>query len=499
MITTERREEGITLLAGMAMPLAFAPFNFFPVSLLALTWLFVSWCNTRPRRAAWLGFIFGLGYFGVGVSWVYVSMHTFGNMTVPLAAFATLLFVSALSCYPAVVGWVQARIKSDGNTIHLILVIPATWVLFEWLRSWLFTGFPWLNIGTSQILTPLAGLAPWTGVYGISLATAVTAGLLAAWWQTGVRTGWRFGLAGAVMWITGALLGNVSWVEDAGKPLQVALIQGNIPLAIKWNPEHRGRIFELYRSLSEKHGDADLAVWPEGALPAYLDQLDKAYVDKLRTTARKTRTDYLFGVVDRKQKSTETVYYNTVASIGSTDGRYYKRHLVPFGEYPPLSPLFEWLMKSFRIPMSNFTPGSADQGLMQLAGQVLGVSICYETAFGAEIIDALPEATVLVNVSENAWYGDSLGPHQLVQMTRMRAIETGRPVLRVDNAGPTVAIDHRGRIIAQAPQFTQAVVRTRVQPKRGLTPYARYGNAPIVLLVISGLLVLIILRRIRGP
>ena len=484
-----RREELIALISGASMTLAFAPLNLFPVSIVATACLFGLWLDASTRRAAWLGFIFGVAMFGTGVSWIFVSMHNFGNMVSPLAALATVLFAALMALYLVLVGVLQSRYVHLSAPVRLLLVMPLAWTTFEWLRGWLFTGFSWLNLGDSQQLAPLAGFASWFGVYFVTLAAAVSAGLLVIGFRQGWRKGWRCGVVLAAIWLLGGVAGAISWVEPAGKPVRVALVQGNVPLTIKWDPRYRDTILELYLNLSRGVTDSDLVVWPEGALPLYLDQLDTSFERKLERMAWETKTDFLFGVVDRKQVEGRTQYYNAVASFGSHRDVYHKRHLVPFGEYPPIRPVFAWLLDAMNIPMSDFSAGHGQVKPLLMAGQRVGVSICYETAFAQEIIKSLPEATLLANVSENAWFGDSMGPHQLLQMTRMRAMETGRPIVRADNAGLSAVIDHRGKLIAVSPQFKQSIVQASVQPMTGATPYVRLGNWPILLVLLAGLIV----------
>ncbi|MFV1997089.1 MAG: apolipoprotein N-acyltransferase [Acidiferrobacterales bacterium] len=474
----------MALIAGAILPLAFAPVSLSPLSLLSLLLLFNLWLKNPARRSAVLGFYFGVGLFMVGVSWVFVSMHNFGNMSAPLAVFATILFVTALALYIAVVGWLQAQFSNLSAFWRVALVMPALWVMVEWVRSWLFTGFPWLTVGYSQTTMPLGGYAILLGVFGVSFAVASSAGLLLMWWRRGWRNGWRIGAVLIVLWIAGALVPISDWTSPVGKPLRVALVQGNVPLNTKWDPRFRKDILDLYLNLSRRYRDADLIVWPEGALPLAVEEIPADFEKSVREEAKKFKTDFLFGAVSRQVTEGQIQYFNVVNSIGQIDGQYRKRHLVPFGEYPPLKPLFSWLLKAMNIPMSNFSKGGDDQRPLQLAGIPVGISVCYETAFGNEIIDVLPEARLLINVSENAWFGRSFGPHQLLQMTQMRAIETGRPILRTDNAGLSAVLDHRGRIVAVSPQFQQSVLTASVQPMTGSTPYVRFGDWPIITLVL---------------
>lgn len=472
----------VALGAGAALPLAFAPFNFAVLAILSPALLFLLWQNGSPWRCAGIGLAFGLGSFGVGVSWVYRSLHDYGGMSVPLAALAVTLFVLVLSFFPALVGWLQARFGRRKRVIHLIVVLPALWVLLEWCRSWVLTGFPWLSLGYSQIDTPLSGLASWFGVYAVSLGVALVAGLLALLIDKPRRPWPALALVG--VFGLGFLMGRVAWVEPKGPLLKVALVQGNVPLTMKWSALHRMTVAERYLHLSQEYRDQDLVVWPEVAIPAFQNQLPSAFWRELNHEATQYQTDFLYGTLERTQRADgSSHYYNVVRSIAPRPQTYHKRHLVPFGEYLPYPVLTQWLMGALNIPMSDFSPWTGDDGVMRVAGQAVAVSICYEDAFPEEIIRLLPEASLLVNVSEDAWFGRSLGPLQRLQMARMRALETGRFLLRVANTGVTAIIDHRGEIVARTEQFKTVVLSGAVQPMQGATPYVRWGNKAVLGLI----------------
>ena len=480
--------DAVACVAGALLPLAFSPFDIFPLAIFAPALLFLLWRDISSARAARRGFLFGIGLFGVGVSWVYVSMHNFGNMPAPLAGFAVLLFVAGLSIYPALLGWLQARFFNAGLTRHRLFVLPALWVLFEWLRGWFLTGFPWLHLGYSQVASPLAGYAPWLGVYGVSLAVALSAGIVAQSVHEPDKALRRYLPLLLLLWAGGWFAGKMEWVQPVNGPVRVSLIQGNVPLEIKWQPKARQSIMERYMVMSSQAPKSDLIVWPEAALPVYLDEIEGSYLENLRRLSQAGKVDFMFGVVDRDQNT--RAYYNSVVSVSPQPGIYRKRHLVPFGEYPPLKPLFSWLMRHLQIPMSDFSAGPKNQAPLFAGGQKIGVSICYEDAFGEEVIDALPQATLLVNVSEDAWFGNSFAPYQRIQMARMRALETGRPLLRAANTGPSVVVDHHGTVLARSPAFQADVLSATVQPMQGATPYVRFGNVPVILLLV-GLTILI--------
>jgi apolipoprotein N-acyltransferase len=349
--------------------------------------------------------------------------------------------------------------------------------LMEWLRGWFMTGFPWLSLGYSQTDSLLAGLAPLVGVYGIAWAVVFSAALL---------VGLLFDKAGRIfylsmlllLWLFAMATGAIDWTKPNGSPIKVALLQGNIPQDLKWHPDVKRPTIELYTELSREHWDADLIVWPETALPAFYHEAE-TFLRDFEIEAREHDTDLLIGMLsldkDRRQ------YYNTMMSLGSERGEYHKNHLVPFTEYLPLKSLLGGVVTFMQVPMSDFSKGGAKQKPLKVANQYAGISICFEDAFGEEVINALPEATLLVNVSNDAWFDDSWAPPQHLQMARMRALETGRPLLRATNTGMTAIIDEKGVILKAAPQFEVATISDIIQPRRGMTMYAITGNWLVVL------------------
>ncbi len=463
---------------GAASTLAFAPFHLpwlMPFLLAAAIWLVASAPGSTP--AALRGFAFGLGCFMGGVSWVHVSLNVYGAMPLPLAAIATLGFCAYLALFPALCFWLLHRVRPGPAWLA---AFPALWVLTEWLRGWLFTGFGWQAIGYSQVAgaSPLAGLAPVGGVYLVSLAVAFTAAAL--WyclpWRpaaAGPRVRAAALLAIAATWGTGALLSRVEWTSPVGAPIEVALLQGNIPQDLKWEESRVVETLDTYWRLIQSSGDARLVVLPETALPLFSDRLPNEYLARLVDHARSRRADILLGMVERSLDGRE--YYNSLFSVGTSPVQVYrKQHLVPFGEFVP--PLFGWIVRWLKIPMQDFNSGTPDQRPMELSGQKIAINICYEDAFGEEIIRQLPEATILVNVSNTAWFGRSLAQPQHLQIARMRALETGRPMLRATNTGMTAMIDPRGRVLAVADPFNEAVLRGRVQGYEGATPFVHLGN-----------------------
>lgn len=464
-------------LLGAATVLGFAPFGLGWLPFLGAAAMLRLWQDAAtPARAAALGFAFGMGLFLAGVSWVYVSLHEFGAMPATLAAVATLLFCAFLSLYPALVGYLQARTALPPLP-RQVLLIPALWVLGEWLRGWVFTGFPWLALGYSQSDTPLGGFAACAGVFGLSWLVWSCAGLLLALLRPGRRIAALAGLA--LVPLAGHGLKQVEWTSPAGAPLSVSLLQGNVPQELKWDAARYAATVRLYRQMAEA-AQGRLTILPETAIPRFSDQIDPALLGEFARIARGRGGDLILGLPVRDAPGR---YYNSVLSLGAAPAqRYDKIHLVPFGEFIP--PGFGWVLAVLKIPLADFSRGAATPAPLALAGQKIAVNICYEDAFGEEIIRALPEATLLVNVSNVAWFGDSLAPHQHLQIAQLRALETGRPMLRATNSGMTAIIDHRGAVSAVLKPFTQDTLAGTVQGRTGSTPYARWGDAPILALAL---------------
>ncbi|HEX5539831.1 MAG TPA: apolipoprotein N-acyltransferase, partial [Methylophilaceae bacterium] len=408
---------------GLVAVAGFAPFHLYPLPIAALAALFYLWRGSEtPRQAAWLTFAFGLGLYGGGTYWIYISLHNFGGMPWWMAGFSTFALSAFLSLFPALVGWLAKRYCLASASVLSIICIPVLWALSDWIRSWIFTGFPWLTLGYSQTpFSPLAGFTPIVGVYGISLITALAASLIALWNDQHRRRTIVLGLA--ALWIAGSLLKHVEWTELSGAPVSVALLQGNIAQDIKWQPEVARQTLDKYLSLAMST-EARLIVMPETALPLLIDQVPPAYLDRLKQHAIDNHGDILVGAVEMQNGE----YYNSVLSFGSaTKQTYRKSHLVPFGEFIPLKGVFGWIYRDWlHIPLADLSRGSIHQQPLQVAGQQAAVNICYEDVFGEEIIRQLPQASLLVNVSNDAWYGDSLAADQHLQISQMRALETGR-------------------------------------------------------------------------
>lgn len=487
------------LAAGLLLPFSFAPYGLWPLAVLSLAALFATLRRASPRAAAWRGYLYGLGMFGHGVTWIQVSIHKFGLPMYSFSVSMTALFVLFMALYPALAAWLTRRLPG-GEVVRTLFIAPAVWTLIELLRGWFLSGFPWLVIGYGQTASPFAGFVPLAGAHGATLAIAVTAGALLVC-VAELRAAARgdgaqlvtlvvgvVALLGPVL--SGSLLDRIEWTTPAGAPLEVALVQGAVPQEIKWRAEYREPTLQLYSTLSTPHWGKDIVIWPETALPAFPGEI-AAFLRETDEHARRAGTALLVGMPSGDPRAS---YFNSVVMLGTGSGRYDKHHLVPFGEFLPVDSLLRPLLNFLSIPMSSFTAGPEQQPPLRAGRLRVGVSICYEDAYGSEVRKPLPAANVLVNVSDDAWFGDSLAPHQHLEIAQARALENGRPMLRATNTGISAIIDHRGRVLTRSPQFAPFVLAGKAEARDGATPFVRYGYLPVftacALLFVAALLTL---------
>lgn len=485
-------------LLGALTVLGFAPFYLWFLPVLSLAALFGLWLKCADaRHAAWVGFAFGLGMFGFGVSWIYVALD-FGEAFMPIRVGATALFCGILAAIPAAIGWLQAKC-SIGKKTRLLLLIPALWVLAEWLRQTAVTGFPWLALGYSQMPgSPLAGFAPIFGVLGVSLTVALSAALLALVLLSAgkLRRAVAAGLCG--LWVLGAALQHVEWTSPTGGPLTVSLLQGNITQDGKFNADNRLPTLATYRKLV-LDSNSRLIVMPETALPMFIHQVSQTYLEEIAEQAKRNGGDILIGALEYKTRQRGD-YFSSIFSLGTSPIQVYrKRHLVPFGEYVPFAAFFRPIHnRLLRIAFVDTSPGPDGQPPFDIAGQRVGISICYEEAFGDEISQQLPEATLLVNASNDAWYGDTIALEQHLQISQARALETGRYMLRATNTGITAIIDERGNIVKAGPRSMAMALHGQAQGRSGSTPYVVWRDLPTLVLCLTAVFFCFVPRKAKG-
>ncbi|MDX2425605.1 MAG: apolipoprotein N-acyltransferase [Cycloclasticus sp.] len=486
----------VALLSGALLPLAFAPYDHAFMAIVSLVLLLLALRRLKPAKAAIAGYAFGWGYFGHGVYWVYFSIHHFGHAPLWLAVIIMLGMVAILATYIALLAYLLNRFFAADNALRYLLAFPSLWLGLEVLRGVLFTGFPWLSLGYSQIDTVLSNWAPLVGVLGLSWLISLASGAVLCVFL-GTKNGHKI-LAISLLvsfWSAAWLLAGVVWVEPAGKPIKVALLQGNIPQEIKWMRSFKKINLELYLQMTKQHRDADLIVWPETAIPAFYHAVKDDFLPALRTEATGYQSDIILGLPVMSETTSE--YYNALYSVRHPSNFYFKRHLVPLGEYMPLKPLSTFILAFLNIPLSDFSAGEKQQSLLQGAGYPFASSICYEDVFQQSSIDGLPQAAYLVNVSNDTWFGDTIAPYQHLQMARMRALESGRFLLRSTNTGLTAIIDQKGKTIRQAPMFSRFALTGEMTPLTGSTPFVQGGWWAIYLFSLALLVISFMMRDKR--
>ena len=461
------------IVAGGLLPFAFAPYGFYVLVFISCAILFYLWTICTLRESFLIGYLSGFAFFGIGVNWLHISINLFGGINFIGALFFTYMLVAFLALYPALCGYIAVRFFKN----YLLISLPFLWVITEWCRGWLLTGFPWLNLGTSQTDSPLAVYIPIIGDYGVSflvslLASAIVFLIVGKLKQKIISAILILLISGTAFFIR-----DINWTSAKGSYLDVALIQGAIPQELKWKPEQRENTYQLYSKLSEPYWSSDLIIWPETAIPS-LYHLAGDFIDRISERKRNTDTLFMSGLAYKDQSTNQ--YYNSVLLIDHDHLFYHKHHLVPFGEYLPFKSILGEILRFLQIPMSDFSSGDPDKKLLITDKAVFGMSICYEDAYGSEIRRAMPDADILINVSNDAWFGDSMAPHQHLQIARMRAMENGRYLLRSTNTGISAIIDEKGRIVSQSPQFIPHALAATVKLFQGITPYSRYGNTLII-------------------
>jgi apolipoprotein N-acyltransferase len=476
----------IALLAGATLILAFAPYQIFPLAIIVPAILALLWFKTTRLRAFWRGFLFGLGLFGCGVYWVYISMHRFADVPMPLAVFLTFGFVAILSLFPAFTGYIINRFFPVPNAAKLILAMPCVWVVMEWLRSWLFTGFPWLYIGYTQIYSPLSGYAAIFSVYGVSFATVLSGTLLLTAWfdyqQKSYKNMYLKLLALTLLWLLGFALTLIPWTKPFGRPLTVSIVQGSIPQQLKWDPDNVELSFSRYQDLSENlWGKSQLIIWPEAALPVPLQEIE-SFIQGLNEKAIKSGSELILGIPIAA--ATKNDYYNAIITLGKNNEAYLKRHLVPFGEYTPFSKLLSPVLSFMKIPMSTMLAGRPNQQPLLINGVKVSAFICYEIAFPELVLNKDRDLGIILSVVNDAWFGESNAQAEQLQIAQMRALELGRPVLVASNDGISAIISAKGTIDKTIPPYQAGVLTGTVQPMQGLTPWQRFKLDPLIFIIL---------------
>ena len=491
-----RRSVWLAALAGALFPLGLAPFDLWPLALAAVAVLFVCLEAVSPRRAALVGWAFGAGKYGVGASWIYVSIHDYGPAPVWLAGSLVALFVAAMALFPAAASFAYVRWLRGSSPLGRAFGFAAAWSALEWLLTWFLTGFPWLFLGYAQLHDPLRHWAAVGGVLWVGWLAAFSTVLAVVAGQRATAPRHRLPIVVAAMlpWLLALPLGAVNWTEP-GRAGTVALVQGDIPQDAKWHEETVVPIMETYRRLTAPYWQRDLVIWPEAAVTVFVQQAEP-FLMAMDALAERGGAALLLGIPSYERLPDDAVVFrNSAMVIGRGDGSYSKRRLVPFGEYVPLERLLRGLIAFFDLPMSHAAPGAMQQPLLRAGAWRVATAICYEVAYPELVRRDARDADVIVTISNDSWFGRSIGPHQHLQMAAMRALENGRWVLRATNSGITAIIAPDGVVTQRLPQFEAAVLDGTFSGMTGVTPYGRWGNALLFAAVVASVAAALLLRR----
>ncbi|WP_086933711.1 apolipoprotein N-acyltransferase [Agarilytica rhodophyticola] len=477
------RANVLALLTGALVPLSLAPYKLWPIGLLTPLVLLLLLQGSNIKQGFFRSFLFGLGMFGAGASWVYVAIHDFAQTPPLLAGIMTAMFVSALALVFALPFIIYCRFIKE-NTTGRIIGFSSIWVLGEWSRSWFLTGFPWLYIGYAHVDTWLAGWAPVLGVFSLSFFAILSSTLLySIFISRSKKALLTYTSLLLFIWSTGLYLSHRSWQTEPkdshpDSTISVAIIQPNIPLELKWNPIYRSDILSILREQTSEHLDKDLILWPEAAVPIMYHEAEE-FLGEMDELANNSGTGIITGILyDDPQPG---IYYNSIIGIGNAGGIYFKQRLVPFGEYVPLEKWLRGLINFFDLPNSIIYPGPKQQDILNYGQYNIAPSICYEIVYPDLVARLAKHAHLLVTISNDAWFGDSIGPMQHFQMAQMRALENQRYVIRATNTGVSGIINPKGQISLLGEQFVREVnTYDDVKLINTITPFARWGSLPIV-------------------
>ncbi len=487
---SQRRYVGsaVALVAGAALTLSFAPFGWWPVAILAPALLMWLWQDATPRRAAVLGFWFNFGTFSVGTYWLFISLRIIGHAPIPLALFLMLGLAAIMGAYHALLGWALAKYLPARGALRWLVGIPGAWLLIEWWRSWFLSGFGWLALGYAHTDNWLGGFAPVLGQYGLGLITLVLAGALITLLLGTRRERVIASVVFVALWTAGFALHGIEWTQPFGKPIEVAVVQGAVPQDEKWIEGNLDSIVALYESRTREAYGAAIIFWPESAIPDIANNHVNVYKE-IYQEASAHGSSLIVGTLREEDnpRTGEEEYFNSILAMDKgTQGVEWhdKHHLVPFVEFFPVPSFVRSWLRLMALPYSDFQHGAAQQPPLSAAGQKVAAGVCYEDAYGATLLQVMDTATMLANVTNDSWFGHSTARYQHLQISRLRAMETGRPMVRAANDGISAVIDSQGRVIRTAPEYEANVMRSKVQPRTGLTPYARIGNWVVICLAL---------------
>lgn len=481
--------------AGLLVPCGFAPIHMPGMAILGIALLFAQLRRQTVKQSFYTGFVFGLGFFGLGISWIYVSIYTYGHLNPPLAACITLVFVAYLALFPGLVAMLYRRLAIDQSLLFNCFLFSAIWCLVEFLRATFLTGFPWLLLGVGQFDSPLKYLLPIAGVFGVSFITCLAAACLATGMQTPKKRHlWIIAFIAILM--APMLLKNHEWTTTHSPKVSVGVIQANISMRDKWDEKLFWQILQHYEhEVLQLIGKKELIIMPESAIPVPINYVSD-FLNELDQRAKKGNSAILFGIPE-PTSTDDLAYYNTLATVGTAQGSYLKQHLVPFGEFIPKP--FQQISRWLALPAANLKSGKNRQPLVTVQNHPIASLICFEVAYPQLLRNQLPQAEWIVSISDDGWFGHSLAVYQQLQMSQVLSIQTGRFQIVANNDGLSSVINTHGDIVESLPVFSSGILNGSVTPATGASPWIYLGDRPALLMslfiVLMSLVFLIKKRR----
>ena len=484
-----------SLLAGLLCTLGFSPFDYGFIPIISMLLLFKSIYLLPCKQSSICGFLFGIGLFATGISWVFVSIYSFSDAGFVISLLLTVLFISIMSVFPLLQCLLIKKLFAKTKPITLILGYTSVWCVFSYLREHLFTGFPWLILGYSQTSTLLAHYATLFGIHFVTLLTVLTSTLIFAIFNYQKRVRYISILAVMLIWLGGYGVSKIAWTTPINKEkISVSVLQGNIQQTNKWQPEYLYKIMSIYSNMLNKAWDSKIIILPETAFPVFAKHITP-FLNEIKTQANQHNAAVLLGVPVLDAATSK--YYNAAVILGKGNGRYLKRHLVPFGEYIPFAKYLTWFFKILNIPMADFSQGNQQQPLLTLHNFKVAVFICYEIIFSDQVREQLQQANFIINISDDSWFGKSIGTFQQLQMAKMRSLETGRYLIYADNTGITAIINPQGNVIKEIAPFKSLILKGNIQAMQGVTPFMRFGDWAFFILLLCMLLISVIVKPKR--
>jgi apolipoprotein N-acyltransferase len=467
----------IIFIIGLLAPLGFAPFHIPGLMILSLAFLYAHIKNGSRKQSFYLGFFYGIGYFGFGVSWVIVSIHDYGQLNYVLSALVTLMFVMYLALFPALTTYFFKVLEFKQHKLRSIILFSVLWCLSEYLRATLFGGFPWLFAGTPLIDTPIRYLTPLMGIYGLSLICVFISAFLTEIVHENSTKRYAYVFLFILIIIGPSLCKNMSWTQVQKEPITVGAVQANLSMRDKWDEALFWNLLKHYEDAINKLLGKQLIILPESAIPLPASYIDK-YLHQLNDKALNANSAIMLGILQPTNDS-EANYYNSIITLGQAKGKKLKRQLVPFGEYipKPLVAINRW----FNLPEPNLVPGKKHQPLIKINGHPIASLICYEIAYPNILREQMPKAQWIVSISDNGWFGHSLASYQQLQMAQVLSLLTGRYQVVVNNDGLSSVINAKGEIVDTLPPFSAGILQSSIYPVAGTTPWIIWNEYPVLI------------------